>query len=71
MLARRTTAAVAELAPRQRAVLVRYFCDLPVAETARELRCSEGTVRSQATRALKSLRSLYPVDSGFLAESEL
>lgn len=66
------TAALAELAPRQRAVLVlRYFCDLPVAETARELRCSEGTVRSQATRALKSLRSLYPVDSGFLAESEL
>ena len=61
--------ALAALAPRQRAVLVlRYFCELPVAETARELRCSEATVRSQATRALRTLRGAFP-DS--LAESEL
>jgi RNA polymerase sigma-70 factor (sigma-E family) len=64
--------ALAALAPRQRAVLVlRYFCDLPVADAARELRCSEGTVRSQTARALQTLRSVYPAESGFLAESEL
>ncbi len=63
-------AALDELAPRQRAVLVlRYFCDLPVSETARELRCSEGTVRSQASRALAALRGVYP--TGHLTESGL
>ncbi len=65
-------AALDQLAPRQRAVLVlRYFCELPVAETARELRCSEGTVRSQAARALTALRSIYPMGSGYLTESGL
>ncbi|MET7469198.1 SigE family RNA polymerase sigma factor [Micromonospora sp. NPDC005211] len=55
-------ALLAELPPRRRAVLVlRYFCDLSVEETARELGCSPGTVKSQAARALKTLRGRLEV----------
>jgi RNA polymerase sigma-70 factor (sigma-E family) len=51
-------ALLAELPPRRRAVLVlRYFCDLSVQETAEALGCTEGTVKSQAARALDSLRT--------------
>ena len=46
-------AQLAELPPRRRAVLVlRYFCDLSVEQTADALGCSEGTVKSQTARAL-------------------
>jgi RNA polymerase sigma-70 factor (sigma-E family) len=45
------------LPPRQRAVVVlRYWADLSDAQVAALLRCSEGTVRSQAWRALAKLR---------------
>jgi RNA polymerase sigma-70 factor (sigma-E family) len=48
--------ALAELPPRQRAVLVlRYFLDLPEAEVAAALKCSLGTVKSTASRGLARL----------------
>jgi RNA polymerase sigma-70 factor (sigma-E family) len=48
--------ALARLHPRQRAVLVlRYWADLPVAEVAEILGCSEGTVTSTASRAAARL----------------
>ncbi|MFE9205645.1 SigE family RNA polymerase sigma factor [Micromonospora sp. NPDC007230] len=51
--------ALAALAPRQRAVLVlRYWEDLSVEETAALLGCTPGTVKSQAARGLENLRGL-------------
>jgi len=51
-------AALARLSDGQRAVVVlRYFDDLSVDDTAAALRCSAGTVKSQTSRALAALRS--------------
>jgi RNA polymerase sigma factor (sigma-70 family) len=59
-------AALQRLGPRQRAVIVlRYWMDLTEHETAAALNCSVGTVKSQASRALATLReSIELVDGG-------
>jgi RNA polymerase sigma-70 factor (sigma-E family) len=49
--------AMAALPPRQRAVVtLRYFNDLSESDTAKVLRCSVSTVKSQAAKALDKLR---------------
>lgn len=56
-------AAVAALPPRQRAVVVlRYYEGLSELEIAETLGCSRGTVKSQASDALRSLRQAHAAD---------
>jgi RNA polymerase sigma-70 factor (sigma-E family) len=56
-------AALAGLPPRQRATLVlRFYCDLTIDQTAEILGCSAGTVKSQTAKGLDALRrALEPV----------
>lgn len=52
--------ALRELPPRARAcVVLRYFDDLPIDETARVLGVSTGTVKSQTSRGLELLRATF------------
>jgi RNA polymerase sigma-70 factor (sigma-E family) len=56
-------AAVAALPPGQRAALVlRYYCDLNIEQTAAALGCSTGTVKSQTAKAIAALRSRLDSD---------
>lgn len=56
------TAALAALPPRQRAaVVLRHYCDLSVEETAELLECSTGTIKSQTSRGLATLRAALAV----------
>jgi RNA polymerase sigma-70 factor (sigma-E family) len=61
--------ALAELPAGQRAaVILRYWEDLPIAETAALLGCSEGTVKSQASKGLAALRLLLAAGRTVLRE---
>ncbi|MER5862780.1 SigE family RNA polymerase sigma factor [Kitasatospora sp. NPDC002040] len=61
--------ALAELPPRQRAVVVlRYYCDLTVDQTADTLGCSTGNVKSQCSRGLAALRRTLPTAGPALSE---
>ncbi|RZQ61518.1 SigE family RNA polymerase sigma factor [Amycolatopsis suaedae] len=52
-------AALDRLPPKQRAVLVlRFLSDLPVAEVARAVGCSEASVKGQTRHGLRRLRDL-------------
>ena len=54
-------AALMRVPPRQRACLVlRFFDDLSVADTARALGVNENTVKSQTSRGLDALRAVVP-----------
>ena len=54
-------AALGSMPDRQRAVLVlRYWEDFSVAQTAEALGCADGTVKSQAARGLAAMRELLP-----------
>lgn len=56
-------AAVALLPPRQRAaVVLRYFADLPVDETAAVMGCAPGTVKSLTSQAIATLRDRFEVE---------
>jgi RNA polymerase sigma factor (sigma-70 family) len=64
--------ALAAIPPRQRATLVlRYYHDLSVEQTADALGCSTGNVKSQTSRGLQALRRVLDTRSATAAGSAL
>src|SRR5258707_2488446 len=56
--------ALHRLAPGRRAIVVlRYYCDYSIEQTAQILGCSIGTVKSQTSRALGQRRVVLESDS--------
>ena len=63
--------AVAALPPRQRATLVlRFYCDLNVDQSAQLLNCSPGTVKSQTAKAISALRRALSAGHGGRSDAE-
>lgn len=63
--------ALGTLPTRQRVTLVlRFWVDASVAETAEILGCSTGTVKSQTSRALNTLRQLIGADEPLVRTAE-
>jgi RNA polymerase sigma-70 factor (sigma-E family) len=63
-------AALSELPPRARAVVVlRFWDDLSIDQTAEALGCSAGTVKAQSSRALAVLRERLGADFHVLHEN--
>lgn len=56
--------------PDQQIIYLRYFLDLPVAETAQALQIAEGTVKSRSNRALGKLRDIIELDFPVLADGQ-
>ena len=52
----------------QQIVYLRYFLELPVAETAEILEIAEGTVKSRLSRAIEKLRGIIQQDFPLLSE---
>jgi RNA polymerase sigma factor (sigma-70 family) len=64
--------AVSRLPHRQRTALVlRYFADLSVAETAEAMRCPEGTVKTLTRQAILALRSTGLIDDAGIEEESM
>jgi RNA polymerase sigma factor (sigma-70 family) len=67
-------AAVAELPePQRRALVLRYFADLPLREVAAVMNCPENTVKSHVRRAIEALRGAglgNPVESNYSPSGE-
>ena len=67
----RLRAALGHVPPRQRAVLVLRFLEgLSVEETAEILGCRTGTVKSQSSRGLETLRAVLAAEDITLREEE-
>jgi RNA polymerase sigma-70 factor (sigma-E family) len=65
-------AAVKNLPPRQRAALVlRFYCDLNIDQTAAALGCTSGTVKSQTAKAITTLRAQLARNAPPTARSHL
>ncbi len=64
--------ALQQLPPRQRAaVVLRYYEDLTEAQTAAAMGCAVGTVKSQVSAALRTLRTQLGTAAGPLSLDDL